>query len=164
MTKLREQTLSAPTPVKYVTVTNIHHFTCKSGKTSMLQRSNYVGKHSTTAFSFCPLSFKDRSGVRMTDGYLLLKVWLETNVCLTLQNCQDKLYNNLFLASLISLFIVGSSVLPWDSPTGDVITTVWGSEPDVDAVRIWYVCSSPPAPEGNAIHNCTTITSWLQAR
>lgn len=52
----------------------------------------------------------------------------------------------LFLASLISLFIVGSSVLPGVSPIEDAMTTVWGSELVADAVRIWYVCSSPPAP------------------
>lgn len=33
-------------------------------------------------------------------------------------------FNYLFLASLISLFIVGSSVLPGVSPTEDAITTV----------------------------------------
>lgn len=33
-------------------------------------------------------------------------------------------YIYLFFASLISLFTVGSSVLVWDSPTGEAITTV----------------------------------------
>lgn len=60
-----------------------------------------------------------------------------------------EMFHYLFLASLISLFMVGSSVLPGVSPTEDAMTTVWGSELEADAVRIWYVCSSPPAPGKN---------------
>lgn len=41
----------------------------------------------------------------------------------------------LFLARRISLFIWGSSVLPWELITGDVMTTVWGSTEDGE--RIW---------------------------
>lgn len=38
--------------------------------------------------------------------------------------CGSNVLIYLFFASLISLFIVGSSLLVWDSPTGEVITTV----------------------------------------
>ena len=53
---------------------------------------------------------------------------------------------HLFFASRISLFMVGSSLLVCDIPTGELMTTVWAMELCAGAVWIWYVCISPPAP------------------